>query len=190
MFLGRMTHDMGLDTVLEAIPSLRALEPGAFIVLVGADGGLRMKASEVAEASAGYVRLVIDASDESLPGLVAAADLVMLPTAGGRACGSLAAIEAMASGRPVVTTRVGGIPEIVDGHCAVLVDPGDPSSLSAVVVDLLRDADRRSAMGLNGQRRARELFDRDVTNAALESYFLNAVASAPGRSTPVWSHAD
>jgi len=58
-------------------------------------------------------------------------------------------LEAMSMGLPVVATRVGGIPELVqDGKTGILVKPGDPEDLAAALVTVLTDESRRQAMGL------------------------------------------
>jgi glycosyltransferase involved in cell wall biosynthesis len=64
----------------------------------------------------------------------------------------VALIEAMASGRPVVATRVGGVADVVsDGVTGLLVSPGDEAALSEAVLNLLADEARRAAMGRAGR---------------------------------------
>jgi alpha-maltose-1-phosphate synthase len=68
--------------------------------------------------------------------------------------------EAMAAGRPVVASRVGGIPELVaDGETGLLTPPGDAGALADAITALLLDPVRRRAMGEAGRRRIRELAD-------------------------------
>jgi colanic acid/amylovoran biosynthesis glycosyltransferase len=74
-------------------------------------------------------------------------------------------IEAMATARPVISTRLSGIPEmIVDGETGLLAEPSDPVSLARAITDLLATPDRAVAMGLAARRRAEQLFDL-TTNA-------------------------
>lgn len=70
----------------------------------------------------------------------------------------LAILEAMACGAPVVTSRVGAVPEVV-GDTAEFVDAASPEQIAAGVVKLLRDRERSSVMGLAGRARAVKLFD-------------------------------
>lgn len=66
----------------------------------------------------------------------------------------LALLEAMAAGRPVVATRVGGVPEAVeDGVEGLLVPPGDPAALAAAALSLLRDPQRARALAAAARRR-------------------------------------
>jgi len=70
------------------------------------------------------------------------------------------AMEAMALGKPVVATSVGGVPEVVvDGQTGILVQPGDPAGLAAAVVEVLSDPARAEEMGERGRQRAAAHFD-------------------------------
>lgn len=67
-------------------------------------------------------------------------------------------IEAMAHGVPVIATDVGGIPDILDANCGVLVPPGDPAALADAMLLLIHDAELRKSMGEAGKRRYEKLF--------------------------------
>jgi glycosyltransferase involved in cell wall biosynthesis len=142
------------------------------VLIVGGSGELREEAERAAGRWAGRVSVVADASESDLPGCYAAATVVVAPTIGARACGSLASAEAMAAGKPVVATRVGGIPEYVgEGQTGLLVPPGDSDALVHAVVSLLGDRDRLSQLGHAGRERVRRLFDNERTNDAIERLF-------------------
>ena len=87
-----------------------------------------------------------------LPCVIAAnGDRDALPTA---------LLEAMAAGLPVVSTRLVGIPEIVEhGKTGLLVPPGDPDELSRAIVQILRNSKLQQAFGQAGRARAEQFFD-------------------------------
>jgi glycosyltransferase involved in cell wall biosynthesis len=78
----------------------------------------------------------------------------------------------MAMGKAVVATTTGGLPEVVaQGETGLLVPPGDPESLAATVVSLLKDEVRREQMGCNGKLRARERFSLDAAVRHMEQFY-------------------
>ena len=87
---------------------------------------------------------------------MAAADLLVLPSLSeGR---PNVVREAQACGLPVVATRVGGTPELInDGETGLLVDSGDARSLALAIARLLADGDLRSALGRAGREQAQRL---------------------------------
>ncbi len=75
----------------------------------------------------------------------------------------IAVIEAMTNGQPVIASRIGGLPELVeDGETGLLVPPGDPVALRGAIARLLADRDLRARMGQAGRRKAREFRTSNV----------------------------
>jgi len=174
-FVGRLVRDMGLQVLLEGLPELLSCWPAAHVLIAGAEGELRREVERAADRWPGRLSLTVDVPEVEIPDCYAASTLVVAPTLGARACGSLAAAEAMAAGKPVVAARVGGIPEYVDdGVTGVLVPPGDSAALVRAVLGLLRDRPRLAELGRRGSERAADLFDGERTNAALERLFREA----------------
>ena len=100
----------------------------------------------------------------------------------------LCVIEAMAHGRPVVATAVGGIPELVeDGVTGFLVEPGDAAGLREALHCVLADPLLRRRMGREGRRRIVERCSLDaVTDATLDAYRQGAVRALPaGRAQTI-----
>jgi glycosyltransferase involved in cell wall biosynthesis len=97
-------------------------------------------------------------NDPRLHQLYQTCDIFVLPTQAD--CSSLASMEAMASGLPVITCSVGGIPEIVDhGVSGWLVPVGDGASLLAAIETLLADPELGRVMGRRGRAIVEERFD-------------------------------
>lgn len=91
----------------------------------------------------------------------------------------LAILEAMAAARPVVATRVGGIPEaVIDGETGYVVAPGDPELLSAAIGKVLSRSDRGEALGRAGWQRAR----RDFSVAGMTDRYIDVYLENLGRS--------
>lgn len=89
----------------------------------------------------------------------------------------LSVMEYMEAARPVVATRVGGVPDlIVEGETGLLVEPQDPPGLAAALAALLRDPERARAMGLAGRARRRSEFSIEATTQAVENLYLELYA--------------
>jgi glycosyltransferase involved in cell wall biosynthesis len=86
-------------------------------------------------------------------------------------------VEAMAAGKPVVATRVGGIPDAVrEGETGLLVPASSPDALAAAIESLLADPERRRRMGAAGQARVREEFLAGRVIGSLERFYEEMVA--------------
>jgi glycosyltransferase involved in cell wall biosynthesis len=178
MFVGRMVADMGLDSLLEIIPLLRSSHPNVSVLIAGTQGELTQSVKETSRMNPGKVFFATDVTLEDLPSCYAASDIVVAPTAGARACSSLAALEAMASGKPVVAAGVGGIPEVVhDRETGMLIPPGDPGALARAVLALVRDKDLRRRLGSAGRTLVKERFDKDIANKVMVNMFNAVVGS-------------
>jgi glycosyltransferase involved in cell wall biosynthesis len=81
-------------------------------------------------------------------------------------------LEAMACGKPVVSTNRGGPGEtVLDGDTGYLVAPGDVPNMALLVIQLLRDANERARLGKNGRARIEEIFAMKTTTAQYEALF-------------------
>jgi glycosyltransferase involved in cell wall biosynthesis len=109
--------------------------------------------------------------EEDMRGFLQACDVVVFPTLPELGEGfGLAALEAMATGRPVVASDVAALPEVV-GDAGVLVPPGSAAALADTLVVLAEEPRRRRELGEAGRRRARETFPFDrMVEATIEVY--------------------
>lgn len=110
-------------------------------------------------------------ADEELAALLASAQIACIPSL--YEGFSLPAVEAMASGTPIVASRAGALPEVlgVDGNCARLVAPGDVGELTAVLDELLRSPSELARLGANGRRRAEAVFSwKSVADQTVSVY--------------------
>jgi glycosyltransferase involved in cell wall biosynthesis len=141
----------GHELLLRVLPSLCARVPDLRVLFAGDGERERELRREVADRELeGAVQFLGFRSD--IPALLAASDLVVLPSRAEALPTVL--LEAAAAGRPVVATRVGGIPEVVqDGRTGLLVPPDDAAALGRAVLALLQDDARARCYG----REARSL---------------------------------
>lgn len=96
----------------------------------------------------------------------------------------VAAAEAQACGLPVVATRVGGIPEVVeDGESGMLLAAGDVDAMARALGTLLADPALRAEMGANGRARVRSRFGSEVTSGALPALYAGLDSGASGAGT-------
>jgi glycosyltransferase involved in cell wall biosynthesis len=119
--------------------------------------------------------------------LYAKASLLVVPTF--RDASSHASIEAMAAGLPVVTTRIGGIPEIVvEGDNGFLIEPGDGALLTQRILALIGDRPLRVRMGAAGKGRVEKYFDAEKNASYLASLYARIYSER--RSTVVVEERD
>jgi glycosyltransferase involved in cell wall biosynthesis len=178
LITGHISPVKGYDAFVRAAARIVVRVPDAEFVALGGDTlGINYRpyletlASELGIAD----RLHFLGWRQDVPDLLRAADVVVMPsTAEGL---PLAVLEAMASGKAVVATPVGGVAEaIVDGESGLLVHPGDDAGIAAAVVSLLTDDERRAAIGRAARARAESEFSverfvsrvQDVYAALLE----------------------
>jgi glycosyltransferase involved in cell wall biosynthesis len=150
-WIGRMTAVKRTDDLLVAFKQLREQGIDACLCLVG-DGPDREQLEERAH-ELGVVRdtLLLGYQEDVAP-FYAAFDALIL--ASGNEGTPVSAIEALAAGRPVVATRVGGVPDVVrDGDDGFLVDPGATDELADRLARLALDPDLRRRMGERGRSR-------------------------------------
>lgn len=154
--VARLAPQKNHAALLSALPEILAARPGFRLALVGA-GPLEAELREAA-APLGEAVLFLGHRND-VPGLLAAADLFVLPSLFEGL--PLSLIEAMAAGLPVVASDVGGIDEVVargvTGHLAA------PEELASAILALLRDPDAAARMGKAGKRR----FETDFSHARM-----------------------
>ncbi|MFE3544260.1 glycosyltransferase family 4 protein [Nocardia sp. NPDC059177] len=112
-------------------------------------------------------------SDEQLAELLASAEIACIPSM--YEGFSLPAVEAMASGTPLVASRAGALPEVV-GDCARLVAPGDVSALTGTLGELLGDPAQRERLSAAGRARALDLFSWPAVAAQTVAVYDQAIA--------------
>ena len=181
--VGRLVEKKGFDVLVDACALLQARGVAFRCEIIG--GGAEEAALRARIAAAGLdARLTLRGvlPTEAVAARLADAAVVTLPCVVG-ADGNVYALptvllEAMACARPVVSTALSGIPEIVDdGVTGLLVPPRDAAALADALQALLTDPARAAALGRVGRSRAEERFDLHRNAAVLRDRLLAVVAA-------------
>ncbi len=175
LFVGGLEPRKGLDDLVRAMKSVAEGIPSARLVVVAKAGFRGTEQWSSYESLARNLGLTnrIDfhesVDQETLLGLYSDCDVLALPS---RNEGwGLALMEAMACGKPVVATRVGGIPELVEnGTEGILVDAGDIKGIADSIARLLKDPALRARMGGAGKRRVKEFSWDSTAKVVLREY--------------------
>lgn len=159
MCLGRVVEEKGFDIALSAFASFRVRYPKARLVLVGDGSSLSALRQQAADLGLdGRMDFRGEVSPVHVPALINTACMVVVPSRWREAFG-LVALEAAQMGRPVVATRVGGLPEaVLDGETGLVVQKDDPRVLFDAMAYLMEHPERARAMGKAARKRALESF--------------------------------
>jgi glycosyltransferase involved in cell wall biosynthesis len=158
LFFGYIREYKGLDVLLEAWETVREARPRARLLIAGDPVRLERARREELEnraSRAGAIHRFEYIPFSDVPRYFAAADVVVMPYRHVSQSGVL--YLALSLGVPVVATRVGALPEVLqDGESALLVPLGSPASLADALVRVLGDADLRGHLVRGGRRVARQ----------------------------------
>jgi glycosyltransferase involved in cell wall biosynthesis len=157
-FAGRFVDWKGVQFLVPALAKAIARHPRCSLDLVGG-GELEpeIRATIAREGLAGVVRMHGWLSRPDAAQILRSADVFVMPSL--RECGGTAILEAMAMGKPVITTNWGGPADYVDASCGLLVDPTSPEAfidgMADAMVRLAGSEDLRRQLGEGGVRRVR-----------------------------------
>jgi len=158
VYWGRLSHEKGLREALSGLAQARAQRVRATLVIAGSgpdEAELQALARKLAIAD--IATFVGPVFGNAKPALLAGADVQLLPTyAEGL---PYALLEGMAAGLPAITTRVGGIPDVVvEGVHGLFVPVGDSQAIAAAIAQLAADREKREAMAAACRRRIRHSY--------------------------------
>ncbi len=165
----RLNEAKGLTYLLKAFaaltpspsPSGRGEQEENLRLVIAGTGELEASLKQEAQDLGISDRVIFTGYLDDLPNLIQLFDIFVLPSLQ-EAC-SLACAEAMSQAKPVVGTRVGGIPEQVsDRHSGLIVSPRDPDDLAAKLAELIKDQELRDRFAQNGYERYRQLFAIEI----------------------------
>lgn len=169
--VARLVWFKGLHTLIAAMPDILKEHPNTTLIIIG-DGPLKQELEQQARVLkvAQSVMFLGERSDavELLPVL----DIFVLPSVSEGM--PITILEAMAAAKPVVATKVGGIPELVsDGQTGILVPSEEPKSMALAISKLLSDPYLCKIMGLSGKKRVINEFSvSNMVENTISAYLL------------------
>ena len=169
---GALVSRKGIDVLLQALPCLPGPPP---VVWLAGEGEQRPALEAQARALGVDGRVLFLGRRADVPDLLAACDVLVMPS---RAEGlGISALEALAAGRPVVASRVGGLAEVVqDDVTGRLVSPADPAALAGALGELLGSAELRGRLGAAGPARVAQGFLAEQMVDAYEALYREVLA--------------
>jgi len=173
LFVGRLYHRKGLETLLESVPPV--LNEFSNVKFIISGTGFKQKEESLKKLAKelgikDHVKFLGYIPDDKLPRLYSASDIFVLPAIYENF--PFAILEAQSTALPVISTKVGGIPEfLVDTENGFLIDPGDTKQLTQKVLALLQNPELAKQMGDHGRKLIEEKLDwRIITGQVIDLY--------------------
>ena len=168
--VARLDAVKGHAYLIQAAAKISKRNPKVKFLLVG-DGPLRKELEDLTVNLGIKDKVIFAGTRRDIPEMLSAIDIFVLPSALREGC-PLSILEAMAMSKPVVASRLGGIPEEVsDGESGILVNPKDPDSLADAIIKLFSDKDMAKSMGLAGRKIFEEKFSKEVMLKKIETLY-------------------
>lgn len=179
--VGRMATVKAQTDLVDAFVSAVQAQPHwrdqVRLVLVG-DGPLRAECARRLAAAGLSEAAWLPGERGDIPALMRGFDAFVLPSWAEGISNTI--LEAMATGLPVVATRVGGSAELVDeGHTGLLVPPAQPVALASALAELVADPAKARRMGVLGRERALRQFSLDAMVNAYDSLYRGLLPQTP-----------
>ena len=172
--VGRLTEQKNHKLLVEAFARRLAGRPGARLLFAG-DGELRSELERQVDAAGLGEKVRFLGLRDDVPELLGAIDVFVVSSAWEGH--PLSVMEAMAAGRPIAATAVGGLPELIsEGVEGLLTTPGDPDALGAAMLRLMAEPALCAALGAAANRRAREKLGVEAMTRAYEALYRRELA--------------
>lgn len=169
--VANFSPEKGYPDLIAAAASVLKINPRTWFLLVGA-GPLQEEIRRRAGSIPEHGRIVFAGYRSDVGDLVNAMDIFVLASVIEGFPNVL--LESMAMARPVVATRVGGIPELIDsGENGLLVPPRDAEALAQAILSLIADRDRAARMGIQAREKIKKSFSRDRMVDQYEALYLS-----------------
>lgn len=163
----------GIQFMIKALPEIIRHEPNLTYLVVG-DGIYASELKYLVNELGLEEHVIFTGYRTDIPGILSVSNLFVLPSLGDALPTVL--IEALAAEKPIIATRVGGIPEIInDGINGLLVPPADPESLTKACLKYIRDVEFSRSIKVKGAEIAKERFDIGIQARKLEIIYNDLI---------------
>jgi glycosyltransferase involved in cell wall biosynthesis len=167
--IGRLSRQKAQDDFLRAAAKVKEVVPKSKFFIVG-EGEQRQELEDLAKHLGLQPDVIFTGYRSDVPELLRAFDVFVLPSIFEGL--PLTILEAMAMTKPVVATRVDGVPEaVVDGETGTLVTPRDPAALASAIISLLQNPAMAQAMGQAARHRVETMFRQEIMVAQTEQLY-------------------
>lgn len=176
--IGRLDPQKGQREFLKSVPAVLQAVPDARFLVVGeetrGEEGLQKELESLVRTLSITTSVTFLPFTDRMPELLSAIDILAMPSSN-ETFGYLA-VEALSMGVPVIGTRAGGLPEIVEHErTGLLIEPGDVDALAAAMIRLFKERGLHRSISLAGRQRARKVFDFDLRVDQLEDVLRGMV---------------
>jgi glycosyltransferase involved in cell wall biosynthesis len=180
--VGRLSAEKGGEVFLKAAQLVKASEPDVQFVWVG-EGPCRREWEQAADRLGVAADVWFAGTRTDMPGVYASLDMLVLPSL--EEAMPMCLLEAMAAARPVVATRVGAVPRLIEnGRTGLLVDPNEPGPLADAILRLLRDPEWAQSLARKGAEHVGRQFSAEALATRYSELYRLAI-EARGRTSGV-----
>ncbi|MBI3753107.1 MAG: glycosyltransferase family 4 protein [Deltaproteobacteria bacterium] len=163
----------GHHILIEAVPEVLKVFPKTVFVFAGdgpQEGNIKNKIKELNLTD----KVFLLGLRQDIPDILKSLDIFALPTLQESLPQSV--LQAMAMGKPVIGTKVGGVPEVVeDGTSGILVEPENPHALAEAIIGLLKDKERMKKMGDAGRKIVEEKYSVDAMVERMYNFYESLI---------------
>ena len=169
---GKLIQGKGVFDLLSAVYRLIDKYPNVRLIFVG-DGSERTRLEQEVQRLSMHNKVILCGVRKDIERMYAAMDIFVLPSTCREAFG-MVLIEAMAMGKPVIATAIGGIPEIIaDESNGILVPPGDPDSIAHAIARYIEDGEFSKKVSLKGRAMVEQKFSDEAMGECFENVVRN-----------------
>jgi glycosyltransferase involved in cell wall biosynthesis len=170
-FIGRLVPQKGVDVLIKAIPQINTFFKNCIYLIVGNGNHRKKLESLVRTLNVKNVVFTGAVQHSRIPEFISASDIIILPSLGAEGRPRVI-LEAMACGKSIVATKVGGIKDlIIDGKTGFLVEEGNAQKIAEMINSLLKNKKLREEIGKNAYKFIKNKFTWErVGNETLRIY--------------------